>query len=131
MRSARILMVGCVAVLTAACASALSKTPVLLGSHTLSVVMATAIILPDEIVDVTRTAVKADTAHAALIAATAVSVAPQQAAAIRAAVIQSAPDQAEAIISATKLALRRLPTRVDVRVRTADEVLALVDRATR
>ena len=131
MRTARMLMVGCVAVLAAACASAPAPTPVLVDKDTLSVITATGIILPEVIVDVTRNFVKADPANAALIAATAVSAAPQQAVAIRAAVIQSAPDQAEAVINATNLALSRVPTRIDAQIRSTDDVSALADEATR
>ena len=119
------------ALLTASCATAPTRTPLMLAPQTLSVVMATGMVLPAQIVDVTRVAVKANPDHAAMIAATAVASAPDQASAIRAAVLREAPDQAEAVVKAMKTALRRLPTRADLRVRNADDVLALVERATR
>ena len=117
--------------LTGACATAPARTPLMLSSQPVAVIMATGIILPDVVVDVTRTAVVADPAHAQLYAATAVRVAPQQEAAIRGAVVQAVPEQGDAIRSAMKVALRDLPRRIDVRIPKAEEILTLAERAFR
>lgn len=120
-----------IASVTGACATAPTHTPLMLSSQPVVVIMAAGIMLPDVVVDVTRRAVVAEPHHAALFAATAVRVAPQQEAAIRAAVVQAVPDQADAIRTAMKVALRSLPSRADVKIPKADEILTLVERALR
>ena len=119
------------ALLTGACATAPTQTPLLINSQPVAIIMAAGIIAPDEVIDVTRRAVAADPSHAAMFAATAVRVAPQQEAAIRAVVVQAVPAQADAVRAAMKAAVRTLPTRFDTSVRTAEEILSQVERAIR
>lgn len=72
----------------------------------LAVVRATAILAPDELVNVLRAALRAEPHNAVVIASTAVTVAPDQVEAIRAAVLAEVPGQPQAIAAATKAPIR-------------------------
>lgn len=120
-----------VIVFGAGCAGVPRATPLLLSGSSLPIVMATAIIAPQELVNVTRAAVKAEPHQAAVIASMAVRCAPDQAAAIRAEVVRLVPEQAETIVKVTKPVVQWLPRRLALRVPTWEETQAIVDKALR
>jgi len=116
--------------LVAGCASVPSSTPLMLSAQPTTVVLATAIIAPEHLIQVVSDAVKASPDSAVVIAAAAMAGAPDQASAIRNAVIQLAPTDAEAVIAVTKVK-RRTPVVASIRIPDHDNITRLVERATR
>ena len=129
----RVLRAGAfvvVASVLAACASVPSSTPLMLSAHPVTVVLATAIIAPELLIQVVSDAVKASPDSAVIVAAAAMAGAPDQASAIRNAVIQLAPTDAEAVIAITKTK-RRTPVVASIRIPEYENIARLVERATR
>jgi hypothetical protein len=126
----RVVVAVVVAAALVGCARVPSSTPLLMSAQPVTVVLATAIIAPEMLVSVAIDAVTAAPESAVVIAAAATVGAPEQASAIRAALVRLAPADAEAIVAVTKVK-RRTPAFTRVTIPDHDNILALVERATR
>ena len=128
MRGALLLSL-CFAAATTGCAIPPKATPIFTSSQPTTIVLATAIIAPEALVNVVTDAVSVAPESAVVIAAAAAAAAPNQAATIRATVVKLAPADADTIAAVTKVKRGQAVTRIEIP--NHDRLAALVERATR